>query len=141
MIFFLVSEPSLCRPSTVKFSSFDKQESLDADAQSVAPMFQSQLGGVPLKDHKIPAQDDRQNVVQSSGDSKSAATSPKMQPVNKASQPPAPKQRKTNSALFRALEQPYECSPSATGTPEDSSPDLAQMNGNNSFPVYRLIYS
>ncbi|KAF8688372.1 RhoGEF domain, partial [Rhizoctonia solani] len=48
--------------------------------------------------------------------------------VHRVSQLPIPRQRKTNSALFRALEQPYNSSSSTTVASLDSSPTSGESN-------------
>ncbi|EUC61460.1 RhoGEF domain protein [Rhizoctonia solani AG-3 Rhs1AP] len=47
---------------------------------------------------------------------------------NRSSQLPVPRQRKTNSALFRALEQPYDSSPSTTVASLGSSSITEELN-------------
>ncbi|KAG9103390.1 hypothetical protein FRC06_011133 [Ceratobasidium sp. 370] len=48
---------------------------------------------------------------------------------------PVPKARKTNSALFRALEQPYENSPFSSGAPADVSSESLRADGQEYVPT------
>jgi hypothetical protein len=126
----------LRRPSTIRFTPHSQQETKEStdrgiNTQSTAPGSRSQPSKALPEGRKAHARADGPNVTKGHRDAKSVAASlkpPTSQSANNASQLPIPRQQKTNSALFRALEQPYEGSPLATAASADLSSSLVQIN-------------